>query len=311
MYKMVILSRDWQSYKDLIEKNSNEPINLIFADDNTLGASQLDEAEIILADPSLIAPNLNECIKVKWLQSTWAGMSPVLGSTKKDYMLTGVKNVFGPQMCEYVFSYLLYFSRKIALFSSLQAQKSWQPPELTSLKGKTLGIMGVGSIGKDVAGMAKQFGMKVYGLTHSSRDCSHVDEYFDFEHLSLFANKLDYLVCLLPSTSQTKNLINQHFLSSLPQHCALINVGRGSVIDDQALMNALQNKSLSAAVLDVFSQEPLEHTHPFWETPNLYITQHTAAISVPQDVFAVFAENLQLFHQHKKLNFLVDWSKGY
>jgi phosphoglycerate dehydrogenase-like enzyme len=179
------------------------------------------------------------------------------------------------------------------------------------LRGKTIGLLGVGSIGAEVARTAKFFGMTVRGYTRSSEDCEFVDEYFHSGDLLKFANGLDYLVAILPNTKETRKLVDAELLSALPPHFVFINVGRGSAVDESALANALEKDKLAGAVLDVFEQEPLPQEHPFWTTKNLQITYHTSAPSFPEDIAKVFIENYRLYIEGKPLKYQVDFERGY
>lgn len=311
MYKLGILSRDWREYERVIVSALPAEIELTFTGEKGTDAPSTQHINILLADPDLLAPCLDKFEKLKWVQSSWAGVTPLISAGRTNYCLTGLKGVFGDKMREYVFAYLLYFSRNINTFKQSQRQKQWLPPSIDSLKRKQLGILGVGDIGAEIAKTAKHFGMQVKGLTRSNRDCAAVDEYFDIRSKQGFCQGLDYVVNLLPDTPQTANIIDADFLSALPPKCVLINAGRGQAIDDEALIKQLKNKRLRAAVLDVFTQEPLPADNPFWELDNVIVTQHTAAISDVQDISQVFLGNLDCFITEKKLTDVVDWEKGY
>ena len=122
---------------------------------------------------------------------------------------------------------------------------------------------------------------------------------------------LDYLVSVLPRTEDTNKIVNRELLEVLPSHAVLVNVGRGNAVDEPALVQALNGGKIAAAVLDVFEQEPLPEGHPFWTTPNLYMTFHTSAISYPEDLTKVFIENYQRYVDGKPLKYVVDFAKGY
>ncbi|MFT4937952.1 MAG: phosphoglycerate dehydrogenase-like enzyme [Paraglaciecola sp.] len=311
MASIGILSRDAKEYQALIEQSDLINADLVVVSNTPDCKTDWSQIDILLADPNLATQIVEKCTHLKWLQSTWAGNTPLLKLQKKNYQLCGVKDVFGASMREYVFAYLLHFSRNIEAFQQAQHNALWQPPEYAYLKGKTLGIMGLGSIGKTLAKAAKIFEMQVHGLSYSSHDCQDVDRYFSNNELIEFAGKLDYLVCLLPDTDKTYNLVEQTFLNALPNHCVLINAGRGQVINQQALLQALHTRQLRAAVLDVFEQEPLPADHPFWHTQNVYITQHTAAKSEPQDIVEIFMDNFKRYHNKQTLKYLLEFERGY
>ena len=126
-----------------------------------------------------------------------------------------------------------------------------------------------------------------------------------------FTSGLDYLVSILPNTAETKKIVDAKVLNVLPPHALFINVGRGSAVDESALLEALNQHKIAGAVLDVFEQEPLPREHPFWETPSLTMTFHTSAPSLPEDIARVFIDNYQLYMQGKPLKYVVDFKQGY
>jgi phosphoglycerate dehydrogenase-like enzyme len=311
MHNIAILSRDSALYQTLIQQAHLPHLRLILVDNKIAGTFDYSQVHILLGDPDLTAQVVSQCTQLKWLQSTWAGNTALFALDKTDYQLCGVKGVFQQAMQEYVFAYLLYFSRNLTGFNQAQKNKKWAAPTYQSLAGKTLGIMGVGDIGQAVAKMAKHFSMKTRGYTRTSNDCEFIDQYYTCHDEQSFATKLDYLVCLLPQSRATTGLIDHNFLSYLPEHCVLINAGRGTTIIDSDLIATLKNKTLKAAVLDVFEQEPLPEHHPFWELDNLYVTQHTAAESLPEDIFPLFSDNYYRFIKGERLCNVLDFAKGY
>jgi phosphoglycerate dehydrogenase-like enzyme len=174
-----------------------------------------------------------------------------------------------------------------------------------------MGLLGVGSIGAALARMAKQFGMRVKGYTRASESSAEVDAYFHGDARAAFAADLDYLICIMPNTSATRRLVDAALLNALPPHAVFVNPGRGTSVDESALADALQGGRLAGAVLDVFQQEPLPPDHVFWRTPNLLITSHTAALSVPEDIAPVFIQNCQRFLAGAPLNYQVDFDREY
>jgi phosphoglycerate dehydrogenase-like enzyme len=179
------------------------------------------------------------------------------------------------------------------------------------LRGKTIGLLGVGSIGAHLAGTAKHFGMNVKGFTRESETSRQVDKYYHGDDPLDFAKGLDYLVSVLPRTKDTNKFVDEAFLNALPNHAVFVNVGRGNSVDEAALVKALKEGKLAAAVLDVFEKEPVPEDHPFWDTPNLYMTYHTSAISYPEDITKLFIENYNLYVEGKPLKYKVDFEKGY
>jgi phosphoglycerate dehydrogenase-like enzyme len=249
---------------------------------------------------------------LRWIQATWAGVEPLLDATlRRDYILTNARGVYGMPMSEFVFGYLLEHERHIIQRYISQQAGRWDETLHGTLRGKQLGLLGVGSIGAELARTAKHFGMQVKGYTRHSESCPEVDAYFHPPEKLSFADDLDYLVCVLPQLSSTNKLVDWALLDRLPQQAVVLNVGRGSVLDEAALVEALQSGRLAGAVLDVFMEEPLPPEHVFWRTPNLLITSHTAAMMIPKDIIEVFVDNYHLLLRGEALRYQVNFVLGY
>jgi len=298
-----ILSRDVDEYRQLIAAAQLPGLDF---------TSEPAHAEIVLGEPRLIRDALPRLSALKWVQTISAGVEPLVDpAQRRDYVLTNARGVFGELMSEYVFGYLLFHEKKILARMRAQQSMQWQRPESGVLRGKTIGLLGVGSIGAYVAGTAKHFRMTVRGFTRDSEASPDVDQYFHGNDLLRFAEGLDYLVCVLPRTEDTNKIVDARLLEALPRHAVFVNVGRGNAVDESALVKALNEGKLAAAILDVFDQEPLPEGHPFWTTPNLYMTFHTSAISYPTDITRLFIENYHLYLDHKPLKYVVDFERGY
>ena len=156
-------------------------------------------------------------------------------------------------MSEYVFGYILGLERNITFHQQAQSQCSWTPKLPGRLKDKTIGIMGTGSIGQHIASTAQHFGMQVLGFSYSGSSKPNFEKCFTIEQLHSFLSDCDYVVCTLPDTSATTNLINQAAFEAMKSSAWLINVGRGIVVDETALLEALNTKAIAGAVLDAVS----------------------------------------------------------
>jgi phosphoglycerate dehydrogenase-like enzyme len=303
MPNVLILSRDAAEYQKLIENAHLPHLQL---------TSDVIQGEIVLGEPKLIRDALSQLSSLKWVQSIYAGVEPLVEPRqRRDYILTNARGVFGELMSEYVFGYLLFLEKKILERVETQQSRRWRRSEPGVLRGKTMGLLGVGSIGAHLAGTAKHFNMKVRGYTRESEASSQIDRYYHGDELLKFVEGLDYLISILPRTEDTNKIVDSKLLEALPPHAVFINVGRGNAVDEPALVKVLNEGKLAAAVLDVFEKEPLPEAHPFWTTPNLYMTFHTSAISYPEDLTKLFVENYQLYIEGKPLKYVVDFEKGY
>lgn len=266
---------------------------------------------VILGQPDLVVEVLAARPEVAWVQSTWAGVAPLLALGRRDYMLTGIKDTFGPQISEYVLGYLLAFELRLFERLGRQANRSWWPEPTGTMAGKTMGILGTGSIGRHIAGAAGPFGVMMLGLSLSGSSTDGFEKVYPAERLKEFLETLDYLVCTLPETSGTSGLLDDTAFAAVKPGCYLVNVGRGSVIDENALLTALESGVLAGAALDVFRDEPLPLNSPLWHTQNLLVTAHVAAKSRAEDIAAIFIENYQHYIRGEKLKYLVDFDRGY
>ena len=305
MHTLLILTRHSDSYRRLIEDARLPELAIVVDRDRST------DVDVVLGEPSLIRQVLPSLPSLRWVQSTWAGVEPLLDpSLRRDYTLTNARGVFGGLMSEYVFGYLIAHERLIFDKRAAQQAGRWDPTAPGTLRGKQIGLLGVGSIGAALARTAKHFGMRVKGYTRASVDCADVDQYFHGDDLTPFATNLDYLVSVMPNTSATRHLVDATLLAALPARAVFVNPGRGTVVDEAALADALQSGRLAGAVLDVFQQEPLPADHVFWRTPNVIITSHTAALSVPADIAPVFIDNYRRWTTGGGLRYQVDFEIG-
>jgi len=304
--KLLLLTKnnDRQAYFDILSSAHLPKLEIV--------ASAAPLVELVFGEPSLIRNHLGHLPALKWAQATWAGVEPLLDtSLKRDYILTNARGVFGSLMSEYVFGYLLLLERRILKRLEAQKQSRWEPSLPGSLHGKTIGLLGVGSIGAHLAETARHFGMTVRGYTRASETCGQVDRYYHGDDLIAFAEGLDVLVNVLPNTSATRKIVDGRLLAALTAQAVLINVGRGSTLDENALLEALRHNKLAAAVLDVFEHEPLPTEHPFSQAENLFITSHTAAPSFPRDIAGLFIENYHRYFEGLPLKYQVNFELGY
>jgi phosphoglycerate dehydrogenase-like enzyme len=312
MHRLLILSRRAGEYRQLLEAAKLPEIEIHSSTEVTQASAIGSDFEIVYGEPRLIRDMLPKLRSLRWVQTTSAGIELLLNSNlRRDYILTNAREVFGALMSEYVFAYLLLHERQIFERYKAQREHRWDGSDTGSLRGKTIGLLGVGSIGSRLARTAKQFEMKVQGYTRGSQTTSDVDVYFHPPELLAFAQGLDYLVSVLPNTTETQRIVDASLLNGLPAHAIFINVGRGSAVDEPALVRALQEKRIAAAVLDVYQEEPLPKRHPFWRTKNLLLTFHTSAPSLPADLAGLFIENYGRYLRGEKLNYEVDFVRGY
>jgi phosphoglycerate dehydrogenase-like enzyme len=310
--KLLIHAQDAEEYAASIGALDLPQLEIVQSNKLTTALDEVGDCNILLGEPKMLAEILHSADKLEWVQSTWAGIDSLCQrDLRQDYQLTGVKDIFGPQISEYVMAYLFAIERGMFEMRENQMDKHWQPIPYRLSRDITIGIIGLGSIGKYVADVARRFGFRVTGLSRSGAACDGVEKVYTNDGLEEFLAEPDYLVAILPATERTKHFINADFLRMMKPSATLINVGRGSLINEKDLIVALQTGVIAAAVMDVFEIEPLLAESPLWLLPNVYITPHFAAASFPQDVVGIFAGNYQRFVQSEPLLHLIDLDRGY
>ena len=309
---ILILSTRAADYARLLGDGALPDSEVHASSDAAAVADWLDRCPIVLADPPLVRPLLPALGALRWLQSTYAGVETLTApGLRRDYVLTNARGAFGDLMAEYVLGYLIMHERLGWQRFLAQREGRWDATWPGRLRGKTMGLVGVGSIGAEIARAAKCFGLRTLGYTLASEGCAAIDRYFHGGDLAAMAAQCDYLVCSLPNTGASRHLVDAAVLAALPSHAVLVNVGRGSTVDEIALVDALQGGRLAGAVLDVFTTEPLPAEHPLWTLPNVIITSHTSALSYPGDIAPIFADNFRRFVAGEALRHVVDFEMGY
>lgn len=312
MNKLLILSAEAAKYSDLIRLEGLQGLEIVTADNVESATDMVTSCNIILGAPSLVSGVLASAERLEWVQSSWAGVDHLCKpGLRRDYILTGAKDVFGPSISEYVMTYLFAFERRVFDMRDNQSEKCWKPLPYRRSHEITLGIVGLGSIGRQLASTARFFGVRVIGLNRSGRSCEDVEKVFTADDPGGFFTESDYLVLTLPDTPQSKHFINADALKMMKPSTVLMNVGRGNIINETDLIYALQDGIIGGAVLDVFADEPLDQLNPLWQLPNVYITPHTAAISFPEDIIGIFVDNYQRYMQNEPLRYIIDFELGY
>ena len=268
----------------------------------------LARVEVVLGAPSHIAAVMDELASARWIQSTWAGVAPLVQKGRRDYQLTGVKGIFGPLMSEYVLGWLLALERRII---ERATSACWNDAPDRSLAGRSLGIMGTGSIGSHVAQTCAVFGMTVRGLNSDGRAVAGFDHCFATPERLAFADGLDYLIAVLPDTDASTGLVDSHLLAVLGERAIFINAGRANCVREPDLLRALEHGPLAAAVLDVLPEEPLAKDNPLWDVEGLYITSHTAAPTAAGAMVDIFCDNFLRYQAGQQLRYVVDFDRGY
>jgi phosphoglycerate dehydrogenase-like enzyme len=312
MNKLLILAQDAEKYTKLISKAQLQHLEIRHTRDPRQAGTMIAGCNIILGDPPLVSEVLASADQLEWVQSSWAGVDQLCRTgLRRDYTLTGAKDIFGRLISEYVMAYLFAHERKLFTMRSNQLEGRWKPYSYRSAHEITLGIVGLGSIGRQLALTAGHFGIRVTGLNRSGKPCDEVEEVHTPSDLAGFLKKPDYVVLTLPATPETEHMINAQVLKLMKPSTILINVGRGNSINENDLIQALRDGTIAGAVLDVFEDEPLSQESPLWQLPNVFITPHNAATSFPEDISRIFIENYHRYLRQEPLLHVVDFELGY
>jgi D-2-hydroxyacid dehydrogenase (NADP+) len=245
-------------------------------------AASIDEAAVDLSEVRalMILPTMvNQALlkrmpRLEWLQALTAGIDALNGIDLGDVTLTTMGGVHAPQMSELAFIFMFAFARDLRAVFARQAAAEWRQEPQRVLAGARVVIVGVGQIAEALARRCRVFDMHVTGVSASRKEAPDFDRILPQERLRDAAANADYFVVLAPYSSRNHHLVSREVLAALPRSAVLINIARGPVVDEAALIEALSEQRIAGAGLDVFNQEPLPPDHPFWHMPNVMVTPH-------------------------------------
>lgn len=277
-------------------------------------AEQLGRTEVLMA--YAVPPGLlPEMPKLRWVQAMTAGVEGwlALPDLPDHLTLTCARGTHREAMPENIIGALLFVAKPYLAAVENQKQRKWVHHTAQPLTGKTLGILGLGAIGRDVARIATALGMRVIGTRRRPEPVADVAEVLSAERTAQVLAQSDFVLLLLPATPQTENLIDAERLAMMKPGAWLLNFGRGHLIKDADLVDAVRSKRIAGAVLDVYRQEPLPAEHPFWGTEGIIVLPHIGGPHPQRDRFVarLFADNLRRFLDGMPLEEVVDRNAGY
>jgi phosphoglycerate dehydrogenase-like enzyme len=284
---------------------------------------EIRDAEVVITW-SLRPEQIALARKLRWIHSPAAAVHQLLFPelVGRDINITNGRDVHGPVVAEHVIAMILALAKKLPQASRFQHRQAWGQEELWNsyphpreVAGATLGLVGLGTIGGSAARHASGLGMRVIAVREHPEKTSPegVEQVFASSQLDTLLAQSDYVVLAAPVTSATHNLIDAAGLAKMKPDACLINVGRGQLVDEAALIQALRDHKIGGAALDVFVEEPLPSSSPLWNFENVLITPHTAGLTEKQweRQYAVVAENLRRYLNHQPLLAIVDQQTGY
>jgi phosphoglycerate dehydrogenase-like enzyme len=282
----------------------------------------VDEIEVLLRGWSLGGDALDRLVgrtpRLRWIHSVSVGVEGMLTPVVflRGLTITNGRGVFDRPIGEYVMTMMLAISRHLPQLLELQRERTWQPMEAAELGEKTIGLAGLGGIGREVVRLAAPFGPRILAVRRnaSAGDTpAGVEVLGGLEALPALVAESDFVVLALPLTAATDSVVNEDVLGAARPGSWLINVARGALVDQRALVRALQDGPIGGAVLDAFREEPLPETSPLYRFPNCIVTPHTSwwSKAVLDRTLDVFCENLRLYCQGAPLKHVVDPAAGY
>jgi phosphoglycerate dehydrogenase-like enzyme len=310
--KVLILSKehDARIYRDLLAPDFPE-VTFFAAREEGEAEGFIEEADILLClrcSDDLIARAKN----LKWVQCTISGTNYLEAlpsfQARKEILLTSARGIHGPQLSELAIMLMIALNRNFPRMVKNQEQRRWERWPTRLLWRKRVAILGLGVIGEAIARKCKAFEMTVLGIDVVPKQMDCIDEYFGVERLLDAAALADYFISIVPATAQNERMLDRAFFARLKPSAFFLSLGRGEVVDDGALVQALTEKKIAGAALDAFWEEPLSADSPFWGLDHCIVTPHVGGMSdiyIQQSV-RVFQENLRRFLQGERRD-LVKW----
>lgn len=309
---------------NLSEKHQKRLLNnfpkqdFIFKSENTNLDDHLAEASVIVTyGGDLDNEMIEQARNLKWIMVLSAGMEqmPLQAINERHIRVTNVRGIHKVPMAEYALSMLLHVYRQEKTITENNTEKKWDPSvRVQEITGRTMLVVGAGAIGQEVARLAQAFQMKTVGISRSGTAVGHFDENYKVNQLDDVLPQADFIVSVLPSTSETKNTFALKQFKLMKDTAVFLNMGRGDAVVEADLLQAIKQEEIVHAILDVFIDEPLAEDHPFWKEKNVTVTPHISAQSanyVPR-ALDIFEENLNVYLKDEEgyIN-SVDCSRGY
>jgi phosphoglycerate dehydrogenase-like enzyme len=284
-------------------------------------ASAIERAQVLLVGAQkkeLLRTLLPRARALRWIHSLSAGVENLLFEEliHSPLPLTNSKGIYSGSLSEFALAAMLFFAKELRRLVRQQAESRWEQFMPVELRGRTLGILGYGDIGRAVAERARPFGMRILACRRQpsrSEGDPLVDGLFPLERRLEMIAASDYLLLALPHTSGTHRMMGEAELRAMKPGSVLINIGRGNTLDEQALVQALEEGRLRGAALDVFETEPLPVGHAFWRLENVLLSPHCADQTPTwrEEAVALFLRNLDRFEKGEPLMNIVDKEAGY
>jgi phosphoglycerate dehydrogenase-like enzyme len=311
--KALVLIRVSDEEKEIFTQFKDK-IDFTFKDKEkyTITKEDVCNAQIIIGYPP--RKFLKDANNLEWLQMISSGVDKYMEANvvPKQTILTNAKGSYGDSQSEFMLSLLLSLMKKIHIYRDNQLKAKWHDEgSVMMLKGSTAIVIGLGDIGSEFSRLLKAFGVHVIGVRRDvTKKCDNVDELYSFTQLDSIIPRADIIAMVVPSTSETQNLMNAKRISMMKKGSVLVNTGRGVTVDNEALCDSIEQGQISGAALDVFNIEPIPSDHRAWKIKNLIITPHCAGQDYMEHnwkkTLDLVEYNLRAYLDGKKLKNIVD-----
>jgi phosphoglycerate dehydrogenase-like enzyme len=314
---LLVIANPTASYLRLLDQLA-EPVDIRVGNDIEFLRTNALNADVLLnAGPegNLLRAAFPFAKKVQWVHTLSAGVDKVLFTELIDspVPLTNGRGAFKDGLAEFAIASMLFFAKDLRRLVKNQEADRWEQFDVVFLRGQTLGIVGHGEIGRESARLARALGMRIAATSRRGGKQTNDVELYPLEELRQMLSISDYVLISTPLTAETKGLLGDAELRAMKPSAVIINVGRGPVIVESALIDALEQRRIRGAVLDVFDQEPLPDGHPFYRLDNVLLSPHSADHTVGWEQLAmqIFVENFDRFRNGQPLTNVVDKKAGY
>jgi D-2-hydroxyacid dehydrogenase (NADP+) len=282
----------------LLERFPQLTVNVV-SHHNDVGPYIANTDILMCFSPPMADHVVRDAPKLRWIQALGTGVDNIvdLPSLGPEVLVTNVRGIHGAPVSEATIAYMLSLARDLPRSVHAQDRRDWERWPAHLLSGKTVGILGVGLISEYLAPICKAFNMTVIGITSAPREAPGFDRMVATDDLLKVAGELDYLVVMTPLTEATRNVVGDKVLAAMKPTAYLLNMARGGIVDEEALVKALEAGEIAGAALDVYMQEPLRSTSPLWKTKNLIMFPHLGGYSEGYEDRAMptIAYNMQCF----------------
>lgn len=299
--------------------NSDDKVLFFDTDNDLLNYDDLNSIDIAFGEPDL--STVEKLKNLRWIQMSWAGANKYISSEGlfRNITLTSASGAYGGVIAEYIIAGMLSLYRNMFKYRTDMMAGKWERIDLEdSIEGKRALVLGTGDIGSDTARKLKSFDAYVVGLCRTKRESlQYFDEVYTIDHLEDEIKKADVVIIALPGTKETAGLFDARIIGMMKKDAMLVNIGRGFIVNTEALTEALKNGDIAAAVLDVTDPEPLPSDHPLRKMENVVLTPHISGIGwgtnmhTRNKILDIFCENIKLDNKGEALRNIIDFNKGY